>query len=145
MTKEEKHLWYDFLKGLPIRFKRQMVINNYIVDFICPKAKLIIEVDGEQHFDDFENRYNDEKRDEFFNNLGLKVLRISNSAVNKNFEGVCIEILKHMPRECVVKKYSESYAKFVFQKLEAQGSSLTEELSPKVTEEVKPRSGNIKG
>ena len=114
MTKEEKHLWYDFLKKLPISFKRQKVIDNYIVDFICTDGKLIIEVDGEQHYSDIENRINDEIRDKYFNELGIKVLRISNSEVNKNFEGVCIEILKNLPREVSVKMYGEKFAQSVF-------------------------------
>ena len=118
MTPEEKHLWYDFLNKLPIKFKRQKIINNYIVDFICPEAKLVIEVDGEQHLADFENRYNDEIRDDFLNKQGLSVLRIPNNNVNKNFEGVCIEILKHLPRECTVKMYGERYAEMVFYKID---------------------------
>ena len=67
MTKEEKHLWYDFLKKLPIPFKRQKVINNYIVDFICTEAKLIIEIDGEHHYSDFDHKLTDSIRDEYFN------------------------------------------------------------------------------
>ena len=118
MTPEEKHLWYDFLNKLPMKFKRQKIINNYIVDFICSEAKLVIEVDGEQHLADFENRYNDEIRDAFLNKQGLKVLRISNNDVNKNFEGVCIKILKHLPRECTVKMYGERYAEMVFYKID---------------------------
>ena len=118
MTPEEKQLWYDFLNKLPMKFKRQKIINNYIVDFICSEAKLVIEVDGEQHLADFENRYNDEIRDAFLNKQGLKVLRISNNDVNKNFEGVCIKILKHLPRECTVKMYGERYAEMVFYKID---------------------------
>ena len=52
MTKEEKHLWYDYLREYPIRFIRQKVIGKYIVDFYCAKAKLVIELDGSQHYDD---------------------------------------------------------------------------------------------
>ena len=51
MTKEEKHLWYDFLKTYPVRFLRQKVIDNYIVDFYCHSARLIIELDGSQHYE----------------------------------------------------------------------------------------------
>ena len=50
MTKEERHLWYDFLRGYPVKFTRQKVIGPYIVDFYCPKADLVIELDGSQHF-----------------------------------------------------------------------------------------------
>ena len=52
MTKEERHLWYDFLKPLPFTFHRQKVIGSYIVDFYCAKAKLVIELDGSQHYED---------------------------------------------------------------------------------------------
>lgn len=53
MTNEENHLWYDFLKVYPIRFYRQKVLGKYIADFYCSKAKLVIELDGAQHYDDF--------------------------------------------------------------------------------------------
>ncbi len=114
MTKEEKRLWYDFFKKLPISFKRQKVIGKYIVDFICTDAKLIVEVDGEQHYSDFEVRYSDEQRDEYFKDLGLKVLRISNGMVNKNFKGACIEILKYLPRECSVEFLGEYLTNSIF-------------------------------
>ena len=52
MTKEERHLWYDFLKQMPMNFKRQKVIGSDIVDFYCAAAKLAIELDGSQHYDD---------------------------------------------------------------------------------------------
>lgn len=51
MTKQERHLWYDFLKLLPQQFKRQKVIGRYIVDFYCAGAKLVVELDGSQHFE----------------------------------------------------------------------------------------------
>ena len=114
MTKEEKRLWYDFLKKLPIPFKRQKVINNYIVDFICTDVNLIIEVDGEHHYIDSENKLEDNIRDEYFNQLGFKVLRIGNRDINKNFDAVCIEILKNLPEECAVKIYGEDFAKSLF-------------------------------
>ena len=88
MTKEEKHLWYDFLRSYPIRFSRQKVLGKYIVDFYCAKAKLIIELDGSQHYED-EGVANDLKRTEFLEGYGLKVIRISNRDVNRNFEEVC--------------------------------------------------------
>ncbi len=91
MTKEEKHLWYDYLRGHPIRFIRQKVIGKYIVDFYCAKAKLVIELDGSQHYE--ENKIEkDALRTEFFEQYGLKVIRISNLDINKNFEGVCVFI-----------------------------------------------------
>ena len=52
MTKEERHLWYDFLRDYPVRFLRQKVVGNYIVDFYCRQANLVIELDGSQHFEE---------------------------------------------------------------------------------------------
>ena len=88
MTKEERHLWYDFLRNYPVRFLRQKVIGNYIVDFYCSQAKLIVELDGSQHFEKAEI-IRDNKRTEFFEQYELKVLRIPNNEVNYNFRGVC--------------------------------------------------------
>ena len=91
MTKEERHLWYDFLRDYPIRFKRQKIIGNYIVDFYCATAKLIVELDGTQHFED-ENIGKDAGRTAFLEEYGLTVVRIPNNEVNKNFNGVCAYI-----------------------------------------------------
>jgi very-short-patch-repair endonuclease len=88
MTKEERHLWYDFLKCYPIQFNRQKVIGNTIVDFYCHKAKLIVELDGSQHFDDG-GLANDRCRTEYLNSLGLQVLRIPNNEIWDNFASVC--------------------------------------------------------
>ena len=88
MTKEERHLWYDFLRDYSVRFKRQNTIGKYIVDFYCAKAKLVIELDGSHHFED-ENIEKDLQRTKFLENYGLKVIRIPNNEVNKNFRGVC--------------------------------------------------------
>ena len=88
MTKEERHLWYDFLKEYPVKFLRQKVLGNYIVDFYCAKAKLVLELDGSQHFED-ENIEKDKQRTEFLVSYGLKVVRIPNNEVNNNFRGVC--------------------------------------------------------
>ncbi len=92
MTKEERHLWYDFLKILPITVNRQKIIGNYIVDFYIASAKIVIELDGSQHYED-EGIENDIIRDAFLNNLGIKVLRYSNLDVNQRFESVCEDIL----------------------------------------------------
>ena len=91
MTKEEKRLWYDYLREYPIRFIRQKVIGQYIVDFYCAKAKLVVELDGSQHYDD-KGIEKDALRTEFLEQYGLEVIRISNLDINKNFEGVCIFI-----------------------------------------------------
>lgn len=95
MTKEERHLWYDFLKQLPITVNRQKVIGNYIVDFYCASKKIVIELDGSQHYES-KGQESDKKRDEYLEALGITVLRYSNLDVNKNFRGVCEDILKHI-------------------------------------------------
>ena len=88
MTKEEKHLWYDYLREYPIRFIRQKVIGKYIVDFYCSKAKLAIELDGSQHYTPEAKDY-DCVRTEFLKKHGITVIRILNRDVNNNFSGVC--------------------------------------------------------
>jgi len=90
-TKQENHLWYDFLSKLTPRFLRQYVINNYILDFYCHKAALAIEIDGSQHYEKEALEY-DKARTEYLNGLGIKVLRFSNKDVNINFDGVCKNI-----------------------------------------------------
>ena len=91
MTKEEKHLWYDFLREYPVKFTRQKVLGKYIADFYCAKASIVIELDGSQHYEDL-GLLNDEKRTEYLEQYGIKVIRISNLDVLKNFEGVCMHI-----------------------------------------------------
>jgi len=88
MTREERHLWYDFLRAYPVRFLRQKVLGKYIVDFYCAKAGLVIELDGSQHFEE-ERRKNDAERTAFLQGYGLTVVRIPNNEVNYNFNGVC--------------------------------------------------------
>ena len=101
MTKEERHLWYDFLKSYPVKFRRQAVINKYIADFYCPEAKLIIELDGTQHFEAEGIEY-DEKRTALFKQLGLSVIRIPNNAVNRQFKEVC-EYIDNYVKQVVYK------------------------------------------
>jgi very-short-patch-repair endonuclease len=88
MTKEERHLWYDFLRGYSVRFIRQKIIGNYIVDFYCAKANLVIELDGSQHYDEI-SKIKDIERTKYLESQGLKVIRIPNNEVNNNFRGVC--------------------------------------------------------
>ena len=88
MTKEERHLWYDFLKDFPIRFQRQKAIGQYIVDFYCAKARLIVELDGSQHYTDA-GEISDQARREQLQSQGLFVLRFSNLDICNNFLGVC--------------------------------------------------------
>ena len=95
MTPEEKHLWYDFLKKLPITVNRQKVIENYIVDFYIHEAKIVIEIDGIQHNEQTHKR-TDEERDKNLSELGIMVLRYSNEDVNKRFSIVCNNILEHI-------------------------------------------------
>ena len=95
MTPEEKHLWYDFLKRLPIQAHRQYNIGNYIVDFYIPKKQLVIEIDGIQH-STREHKEKDQERDKFLEKEGLRVLRFSNESIRKNFVAVCQVILNHI-------------------------------------------------
>ena len=91
MTKEEKHLWYDFLRKCPFQFKRQKVIDRYIVDFYCESKKVAVELDGEQHYSEKGIQY-DIARDDYLSSVGVQVLRYSNYEVNTNFDGVCHDI-----------------------------------------------------
>ena len=93
MTPEEKHLWYDFLKKLPVTVNRQKNIGNYIVDFYISSARLVIEVDGTQHKDLYYVE-SDRQRDFELKKLGNKVLRFSNFDVRENFIFVCRDILQ---------------------------------------------------
>ena len=88
MTKEERRLWYDYLRGYPVRFSRQKVLGKYIADFYCAKARLVIELDGSQHFDNANIRKDDE-RTAFIERYGLRVIRIPNNEVSQNFSWVC--------------------------------------------------------
>ena len=93
MTKQEKHLWYDFLNQYPIRWYRQRIIESFIVDFYCATAKLVVELDGSQHYEKEAMEY-DEFRTEIINKYDIEVLRFSNYDVDNNFEGVCAMIDK---------------------------------------------------
>ncbi len=88
MTPEEKHLWYDLLRTYPIKFSRQKVIGNYIVDFYCAKANLVIELDGSHHGLETETE-KDEERTKYLESLGLMVIRIPNYEIKGNFLYVC--------------------------------------------------------
>ena len=88
MTREERHLWYDFLRAYPIKFTRQKVLGRYIVDFYSPTAKLVIELDGSQHYDQAHLSY-DSQRTEYLEAFDLKIIRIPNNAVMSDFSGVC--------------------------------------------------------
>lgn len=87
-TPQENHLWYDFLSKYKIRFQRQKAIDNFIADFYCHKAKLIIEIDGSQHYTE-DGRRKDEFRTEILEGYDLKVIRFTNHQIDSNFKGVC--------------------------------------------------------
>ncbi len=87
-TPQENHLWYDFLAKYENRFQRQKVIGDFIADFYCHKAKLVIEIDGSQHYFE-ENMLKDEFRTEILEGYGLKVIRFTNRQINTSFKAVC--------------------------------------------------------
>ena len=91
MTPWERKLWYRFLKNYPVRFQRQKCIGNYIADFYCFRAKLVIELDGGGHYDP-ENQKKDNIRTRILESYGLKVIRFCNTDIDKNFYGVCTVI-----------------------------------------------------
>lgn len=88
MTPEERRLWYDFLRTYPVRFLRQKVIDQYIADFYCSKAQLVIELDGSQHYEP-EGMKKVSIRTTHMESHGLTVMHIPNTEINRNFEGVC--------------------------------------------------------
>ena len=88
MTAEERHLWYDFLRTYSVRFSRQKVLGKYIADFYCAEARLVVELDGSQHYEET-NIQKDTERSAFLKSYGLKVIRIPNNEVNRNFRGIC--------------------------------------------------------
>ena len=98
MTKEERHLWYDCLKQLPVTVHRQKVFGKYIVDFYIASCKIVIELDGSQHYEE-ENRQKDLQRDAYLKRNGCRVLRYSNADINQRFSGVCEDIWNHINKE----------------------------------------------
>ena len=88
MTNEERRLWYDYLRRCPGRFSRQKVLGRYIADFYSAQARLVIELDGSQHYEP-ENQQKDAERTAYLRDFGLRVIRIPNNEVNRNFTGVC--------------------------------------------------------
>ena len=91
MTPWERKLWYDFLRGYPVRFQRQKAIGDFIVDFYCAKAQLAVELDGGGHFEPAQAAQ-DERRTRALEAKGLMILRICNPEVDRNFAGVCEQI-----------------------------------------------------
>ena len=88
MTKEERHLWYDYLRTHSARFSRQKILGKYIADFYSAETKLVIELDGSQHYEEI-NAEREAERTAFLESYGLTVIRIPNNEVMRNFCGVC--------------------------------------------------------
>ena len=88
MTPQERDLWYQYLRHHPLKFTRQKVLGKYIADFYCASAKLVIELDGSQHYDE-KGMEADRERTQFLMQYGIRVLRIPNNAVSQNLRGVC--------------------------------------------------------
>ena len=95
MTKEERHLWYDFLKELPLTVHRQKILGNYIVDFYIASKKIVVELDGSQHYEE-DGKHRDEERDAYLRSIGCSVLRYSNADINERFRSVCDDIYNHL-------------------------------------------------
>ncbi len=91
MTPHERKLWYLFLRNYPVKIYKQRIIGSFIVDFYCASARVVIEVDGSQHFEPEGLAY-DTERSKFLTSLGLEVLRFSNRDIDRDFRGVCTQI-----------------------------------------------------
>ena len=99
MTKEEKHLWYDFLSEYPVRFQRQKAIGRYIADFYCAKARLVIELDGSGHYEPGQELY-DKERTAYLERMGLYILRFTNLQIQRDFRSVCETIHQYVENIC---------------------------------------------
>ena len=103
MTKEEKHLWYDFLSTYAVRFQRQKVLGRYIADFYCAEAKLVVELDGSEHYEPEAMAYDQRRTDFLQKEYGLEVIRFSDAEVTRHFGEVCdaihIVVMKRLGRE----------------------------------------------
>ena len=121
MTPWERKLWYEYLRQYPVRFQRQKAIGNYIADFYCAKARLVVELDGGGHYEP-EQAEKDAARTADLNNMQLQVIRICNLDIDRNFCGVC-----------------EYIDLAVQQAMHPKGPPLTRGLSAKLTGGEKPR------
>ena len=92
MMKQERHLWYDFLRNRPEKWYKQKVIGNYIVDFCCDSFRIIIELDGSQHYEEKAIEY-DNKRSKYLEHMGYKVIRFTNTDVDNCFNSICETIM----------------------------------------------------
>ena len=102
MTSEERKLWYLFLRKLDVTINRQMVFHRYIIDFYCSAAKIAIEIDGSQHYEET-GRNKDVERDSYLKSKGITVLRYSNKEINCSFDDVCASIFKELSDRIPVK------------------------------------------
>lgn len=91
MTPQERRLWYQFLRNYPVKIYKQRIVGNYIVDFYCASARLVIEIDGSQHYEAERIAY-DARRTKYLESLGLLVVRYSNADINREFREVCDSI-----------------------------------------------------
>ena len=114
MTPWERKLWYEFLRYYPIRFQRQKAIGNYIVDFFCAKARLVVELDGGGHYTD-EQMKKDNIRTKELEGMDITVLRICNLGFARNFSGVCeyidLNVKKSLPQSASLTAPSSEGAK----------------------------------
>ena len=92
MTPHERKLWYLFLRTYPVKIYKQRIIGSFIVDFYCAQAKLVIEIDGSQHYDKSGIAY-DAERTAYLESFGLKVLRYSNREIDREFPAVCAALI----------------------------------------------------
>ncbi len=88
MTKEERRLWYEYLRSYPLQFRRHVTCGSYIMDLYCAAARLAVELDGSQHYELSEQAY-DAKRTAYLQSQGIQVLRFSNTDVLQNLRAVC--------------------------------------------------------
>ena len=100
MTHWERKLWYEFLRDYPVRFKRQFALDNYIVDFYCDKAKMVIEIDGSQHYEKEAMEY-DQKRTEYLESLNICVIRFTNTDISRQFRYVCDAVDKEIRQRII--------------------------------------------
>ena len=89
MTRQERRLWFEFLRPYPVKFQTQKIIDSFIVDFYCAKAKLIIEIDGSQHYGVNKRKSKDVYRDDCLQGLGYSIIRIDNYMIDNRFSEIC--------------------------------------------------------
>ena len=92
-TPTERKLWHEYLRNVPVRVLRQKPIDRFIVDFYCASVKLVIEIDGEQHYTESGMAY-DTERSAILVGYGIEVIRFTNQEVINDFEGVCEQIAR---------------------------------------------------